>query len=188
MRNSLIFKEESKMYRTRTYLAGDWDGDKDIISIIQQWNKSENWALDYSDAHILTQARDSSLPCSIKRSLLERLNASKTFVLIVGRKTKEVTKGSCQYCSRYSGYYKRCTGSMSTDLRSFVEYECEKAEEAAIEGHMKIVVIYNSAYVYKERCPECLKGLGIHIPGKIKYNDGTEGWNYKKIKQAIMYE
>lgn len=30
------------------------------------------------------------MPCSIKRSLRERLDASKTFVLVVGDKTKDL--------------------------------------------------------------------------------------------------
>ena len=46
--------------------------------------------LSFVDAHELTQARDTSLPCSIKRFLRERLDASKTFVLVVGDKTKDL--------------------------------------------------------------------------------------------------
>ena len=85
------------IYRTRTYLAGDWDGDKDLIDYIYKCKESDDWALDFSDAHEYTQARDNSLPCSIKSSLATRLNGSKRFVLIVGKGTKSVTKGSCRY-------------------------------------------------------------------------------------------
>jgi len=85
-------------YKTRTYIAGDWTGDSDLIEQLSKWNDSNYWSLSFSDAHKLTQARDSSLPCSIKRSLSERLDASKTFVLIVGKDTNSLTKGSCQYC------------------------------------------------------------------------------------------
>lgn len=51
--------------------------------------KSNYWSLDFHDAHDLTQARDSSLNCSIKSSLATRLDVSKTFVLIVGNTTKQ---------------------------------------------------------------------------------------------------
>ena len=54
------------VYRTRTYIAGDWTGDRDLIDKLYQWNESNYWGLSFSDAHALTQARDSSLPCSIK--------------------------------------------------------------------------------------------------------------------------
>ena len=92
------------LYRTRTYIAGDWTGDKDLIDKLYQWNDSNYWGLSFSDAHELTQARDTSLPCSIKRSLKERLDVSKRFVLIVGGSTDGLTKGSCQYCQSYSSF------------------------------------------------------------------------------------
>ncbi len=33
-------------YRTRTYLAGDWDGDKNLIQQIYDWKRSGYLALD----------------------------------------------------------------------------------------------------------------------------------------------
>ena len=68
-------------YRTKTYIAGDWTGDSDAIETLYKWKNSGYLNFDFVDAHSLTQARDSSLNCSIKRSLKERLDASKTFVL-----------------------------------------------------------------------------------------------------------
>ena len=87
-------------YRTKTYIAADWDGDKNAVEQLYKWKKSNYWSLDFHDAHDLTQARDSSLNCSIKSSLATRLDVSKTFVLIVGNTTKTVRSGSCQYCGR----------------------------------------------------------------------------------------
>lgn len=69
-------------YRTRTYIAGDWDHDKDAVEALYWWNESSRYGLSFSDAHELKQARDTSLNCSIKKSLAERLDASKTFILI----------------------------------------------------------------------------------------------------------
>ena len=45
-------------YRTRTYIAGDWSGDKDLIDKLYEWNNSRKWDLHFIDAHELTQARD----------------------------------------------------------------------------------------------------------------------------------
>lgn len=89
-------------YRTRIYIAADWDGDNNLVSTLQEWNESEYWDLSFPDAHELTQARDASKACSIKKSLYTRLERSKTFVLIVGKQTASLRKGSCQYCPSYT--------------------------------------------------------------------------------------
>lgn len=52
-------------YRTRTYIAGDWDHDKDAVEALYWWNESSRYGLSFSDAHELKQARDTSLNCSI---------------------------------------------------------------------------------------------------------------------------
>lgn len=166
-------------YRTRTYIAGDWDGDKDLIDKLYEWNEKDNLSLSFSDAHSFTQARDTSLPCSIKRSLSDRLNISKTFLLVVGASTISITKGSCQYCSSYN--YGSCRRGYSTDTRSFIEYECEKA----VKDNLNIIVVYNYANVDKSKCPEILRYKGDHIKGYYKGTDGKWYWNYQDIKDAI---
>ena len=128
-------------YRTRTYLAGDWTGDKDLIDKLYEWNDKDNLNLHFIDAHELTQARDDSLYCTVKHSLSERLNASKTFILIVGSGTMGLTKGSCRYCQSYDSYHTSCHRGYSVDYRSYINYECEKAAKEI----SKIVVIYNYA-------------------------------------------
>lgn len=167
-------------YRTKTYIAGDWDGDQTAIKKLYEWKDSDWRTLDFVDAHEYTQARDSSLNCSIKRSLKARLDISKTFVLVVGEKTKTNRAGSCQYCSNYSPYYSKCRSDYSVDYRSYIEYECEQAVKAG----MKIVVIYNSLKVDRSKCPDVLASQGTHLP--IKYISGTSYyWNYTAIKNAI---
>lgn len=52
-------------YRTRTYIAGDWDNDKDAVDQLHKWNDSNYWSLSFTDAHDLTSSRDSSLNCTI---------------------------------------------------------------------------------------------------------------------------
>lgn len=167
------------LYRTRTYIAADWTGDKEIVDKLREWNDSGWYALNFSDAHDLTQSRDTSLPCTIKRSLSERLNGSKTFVLVVGANTKSLTKGTCRYCSSYN--WGTCSRYYNVDNRSYIEYECEKA----IKDNLKIVVIYNYANVDKSKCPDCIKYYGTHIPAYYYANDGKCYWNIARIKEAI---
>lgn len=169
------------VYRTRTYIAGEWDGDSDLIEALQRWNESEKWSLSFSDAHNMKQARDTSYPCSIKRSLADRLNGSKTFVLVVGDKTKTATKGSCQFCSRYSSFWGSCLASGTPSFKSFITYECEKA----VRDGLKIIVLYNSTIVQKSKCPDVIKDVGKHIAAIYKGTDNKYYWNYQEIKKAI---
>ena len=39
------------IYRTRTYIAGDWTSDKIAIDKLFQWNDSNYWNLDFVDVH-----------------------------------------------------------------------------------------------------------------------------------------
>jgi hypothetical protein len=103
--------------RTKTYIAADWYSDSDAVKQLHNWNDSKHWILSFQDAHDLTQARDSSLNCNIKSSLATRLNISKTFVLIVGKNTKTVQRGSCQYCNSYNSWTKSCAKGYSVDYR-----------------------------------------------------------------------
>ena len=169
------------IYRTKTYIAGDWTGDQDLISQLYKWNDRDDLRLSFTDAHELTQARDTSLPCSIKRSLAERLDASKTFVLIVGRDTDKLTKGSCRYCNSYDSYHGSCHRGHYVDYRSFIRYECEKAQRDGI----RIVVLYNYADVNRSKCPDILRYEGTHI-NAYYYQGGKAYWNYSKIKDALM--
>jgi len=168
-------------YRTKTYLAAEWDGDKDAIVQLHKWKNSKYWGLTFTDAHELTQARDGSLNCSIKSSLASRFAVSKTFVLIVGSNTKTVRSGSCQYCDSYSSYFTRCNKGYSVDYKSYIEYECNKA----IKDGLKIVVLYNAASVNKAKCPDIIKNVGTH---KAMYyiKDGDYYWDYNTVKDAIL--
>ena len=169
-------------YRTRTYLAADWETDIEVIEKLRSWNDGDYWGLSFTDAHDLTQSKDTSLNCTIKSSLGDRLDHSKTFVLVVGSKTKDLRAGSCIYCRNYDWNKHGCGKGWSTSFKSFIEYECDKAKHDSL----KIVVLYNSAYVYKDRCPECLKDTGKHLP--VYHWEGTiRKWNYSDIKDAIMY-
>lgn len=168
------------VYRTRTYIAADWDGDHDAVEQLQEWNKGDFWSLSFPDAHELRQSRDTSLYCSIKKSLKERMDRSKRFVLIVGNHTAAVTKGSCSYCNSYNAWTRSCARPRSIDRRSYIEYECDEAVKANIE----IVVLYNAARIDKAKCPEAVKWRGTHVP-MVFCRDGKYYWDYQAVKNAL---
>ena len=169
------------VYRTKTYIAADFDNDKEAVDILHKWNDSKYWNLHFKDAHELQQSYDSSLYCSIKKSLKMRLDASKTFILIVGDKTNCVTKGGCQNCKSYNSWTRSCVNSRSVDYRSYIRYECDEAVKAGI----KIVVLYNKTQVDKSLCPEVIKNIGTHQRMYFRGTDGNYYWDYQGIKKAI---
>lgn len=167
-------------YSTRTYIAGDWTGDKDAIDKLHYWNNSNYWGLNFTDAHNLHQSNDGSLNCSIKKSLCLRMDASKTFVLVVGAKTKSLTAGSCQHCSSYTGLWGTCNAGHNTSLKSYIEYECDKA----VRDKLKIIVLYNGASINRSLCPESVRYMGVHAKMK-KWENGNLNWDYRSVKDAF---
>lgn len=168
-------------YRTRTYIAADWDHDKDAVDQLHRWNNSNHWSLSFTDVHDLTSSRDSSLNCTIKASLKSRMDVSKTFILIVGDQTNTVTAGSCRWCGSYNTYTGWCARGHSVDMRSFIKFECDKAIAAGI----KIVVLYNATRVDKTKCPDSVKYVGTHTAMVLKGTDGNLYWDYQAVKKAI---
>ena len=61
-------------YRTKTYLAGDWTGDSNAIETLKEWNRNKYLTLSFVDAHDFKSARDTSLNCTIKASLKQRMD------------------------------------------------------------------------------------------------------------------
>lgn len=167
-------------YRTRTYIAADWDHDHDAVEQLHKWNDSDYWGLSFLDAHELQQSRDTSLFCSIKSSLKERMDHSKQFVLIVGDHTDTVTKGGCQGCGSYNSWTKSCAKGRSVDYRSYIKYECDKAVEADID----LVVLYNDTQVRRSLCPEAVRYRGKHA-AMVYYKDGKYWWDYQAVKEAL---
>lgn len=79
-------------YRNKTYVAFDGTNDIRYYRLMQAWKAKDSNSFNFFDAHSLNSARDSSLEQSIKRQLSERMNNSKLFVLLIGEKTKFLTK------------------------------------------------------------------------------------------------
>ena len=181
------------MARTRTYIAGEWDGDSDAIEQIYKWNEGDKWNLHFVDAHSFKQCYDTSLPCTIKASLSERLGHSKTFVLVVGNNTKSARKGSCYYANCNNKGYNYFTGQTTCNVagktystESFIDYECRHAYNSWLHDDMKIVILYNAASVDKSKCPDIIKNIGTHKEMK-SYNGylGRFVYDYQKVKSAI---
>lgn len=168
------------LYRTRTYIAADFDEDKDAVDKLLQWNNSDYWSLSFTNAHDLQSSYDTSKPCSIKKSLKMRMDGSKTFVLVVGDKTDDVTKGGCHLCGSYNSYTGSCARGCSVDHRSYIKYECDKAIEAGI----KIVVLYKAASVQRWKCPESVRYMGEHVP-MFYLLDGKYYWDYEAVKTVL---
>ncbi|MBP5422723.1 MAG: TIR domain-containing protein [Paludibacteraceae bacterium] len=168
-------------YRTKTYIAADWDHDKDAVDALHYWNNSSYYGLSFSDAHDLKQARDTSLNCSIKQSLSDRLDASKTFVLIVGSHTNELKAGGCQYCGSYNGYWGTCARGHNVDTRSYIDYECEKA----VKDGLKIIVLYKNTSVNRNLCPEAVRWTGTHKPMITLNQYGKLIWDYVSVKKTF---
>ena len=168
------------VYRTHTYIAADFDHDRDAVDQLYKWNNSNYWSLSFTNAHDLQTSRDDRLYCSIKSSLKYRMNASKTFVLIVGDYTNTVTKGSCQYCYSYNCYTKHCARGYSIDYRSYIKYECDNAVKAGI----KIIVLYKDIRIDKSKCPESVRYLGLHT-NMLYYKDGIYYWDYHSVKDSF---
>lgn len=96
--NDFTIAINDRVYRTATYLAGDWSEDKDAVTQMMTWNTGNKWILHYTDVHSLTQSYDESLNCSIKASLRKRLNISKRFILIVSSNTDSLRSEACYNC------------------------------------------------------------------------------------------
>lgn len=168
------------LYRTRTYIAADFDHDKDAVDRLHTWNDSNYWSLSFTDAHDFQTSGDDSLYCSIKSSLKYRMDGSKTFVLIVGDHTDSITKGGCQYCGSYNSWTGACAKGRTVDKRSYIKFECDKAVEAEI----KIIVLYYDTKVDRSKCPSAVRNIGTHAK-MVKYIDGEYYWDYQSVKNAF---
>ena len=144
------------------------------------------------DAHGFKQCYDSSMPCTIKSNLSDRMGRSKTFVLVVGNNTKSARKGKCSYynCSNkrqnYWGEYYCAVAGKTYSTESFIEHECKLAYNAWRNGEMRIVVLYNAATVDKSKCPDIFRNIGTHVAMK-SYNTIWQAYryDYNKVKNAI---
>lgn len=79
-------------YRNRVYVCFDGDTDIHYYRLMQAWHQNDNSSFSFNNAHDLNTARDTSQEASIKRQLRERLLSSKVMVILIGEKTRYLTK------------------------------------------------------------------------------------------------
>ncbi|QNQ64418.1 TIR domain-containing protein (plasmid) [Brucella sp. 6810] len=123
-------------YRNKTYICFDGDTDMKYYRLMTAWAENENFNFTFYNAHDLNSARDSSQEESIKRQLRERFANSKLLVVLIGEKTKLLTK--------------------------FVKWEME----VAVRLDLPIVgVNLNNSRVIDDRCPLTIKTeLAVYVP------------------------
>lgn len=169
--------------RKYVYIAGAWTEEKDAIEILKLWNALNCLSLSFPDVHETTQAFDTSLPCSIKRSLKFRMNESYAFVFVVGESTRRLTKGGCQNCKSYNSHTYSCCHSSSIDYRSYIEYECEEA----IKAKIPIIILYNSSIKRDDWIPDALSGARYREVPMYRWSGNKKIWDYGEIKSSFDY-
>jgi len=128
-------------YRNKTYVAFDGDNDIHYYYLMCAWRDNNNMSFNFYDAHDLNTARDNSLESTIKQRLQERMRNASCFVLLVGERTKYLTK--------------------------FVRWEIEQA----LSRNLPIIVVNlnNLRKMDDNLCPPLLTGkLAVHISFKQK--------------------
>lgn len=185
---------DSYTYKTFTYIAGDWTGDRAAIEKLYEWNEGKKWGLNFKDIHSETYSSDSSLNCSVKASLRKRMKLCKKFVIVVGSGTDSLKSGACHLCFWYNkptSYYLQpsCSLKHTIDNRSYIQYECEMAKHDWLSDEIEIVVLYNSVNVNRDLCPEPLRYVGTHAPMKKRvidyFGNSHIEWDYDSVKKAI---
>lgn len=158
-------------YKDRTYVIFDGDNDMWAYAYMKGWKKNDNIDFDFNDSHDLMPLTDKAENEQyIKQRLKERLEASKQFIVLVGKNTKNLYK--------------------------FVRWEIDMALSLGLPPI--IVNLNNERKIDNDLCPPILKGKnGMHISFKmkiIKYTldnwpdyyknkvdkDKEEDWHYKK--------
>jgi len=123
------------------------------------WKQSDHSDFNFYNAHDLTNIWQHSTGDSIKRSLKERLNSTKIFVLLVGEKTKYLYK--------------------------FVRWEIEQAQKMDIP--IIVINLNGKRGMDTDNCPLLLKNaLVLHVSFNAKIiQKALEEWEalHKKYRQ-----
>src|SRR2546429_8811769 len=124
-------------YRNKTFVSFDGDTDMHYYRLMQAWTQHDGIDFNFYDAHDINTARDSSQEASIKAQLAERIRNSKNFILLVGERTRYLTK--------------------------FVQWEIEQAISRDLP--MIVVNLNGQRDIDQTRCPQAAKTtLAIHVP------------------------
>lgn len=123
-------------YRNKTYICFDGDTDMHFYRLMVAWSDHDDIDFNFNNAHDLNTARDSSQEESIKKQLRERFANSKLLIVLIGEKTRLLTK--------------------------FVKWEME----VALRLDLPIIgVNLNKSRVQDSRCPPVIKDeLVMYVP------------------------
>ncbi len=123
-------------YRNKTYIAFDGDNDMNFYLLMTAWSANKRFDFEIHNAHDLNTARDSSQEESIKRQLRVRFANSKLFLILIGERTRYLTK--------------------------FVKWEIE----TAISLNLPLIGInLNGSRQQDDRCPPAMReALAVYIP------------------------
>ncbi|MGO9146626.1 MAG: TIR domain-containing protein [Desulfomonilia bacterium] len=123
-------------YRNKAFVSFDGDTDMSYYRLMQAWKQNDGIEFNFYNAHDINSARDSSQEASIKAQLAERMRNSKIFILLVGERTRYLTK--------------------------FVQWEIEQA----ISRSLPIIVVNLNGRrsMDESRCPTTARQtLAVHI-------------------------
>ena len=79
-------------YKNKVFISFDGDTDIHYYRLMLAWKQNDKTDFNFFNAHDISQARDTSLESTIKRSLRERLLNSRIFVILIGERTRYLTK------------------------------------------------------------------------------------------------
>lgn len=152
-------------YRNKTYVCFDGDEDMRYYRLMTAWKANDNTDFNFHNAHDINSARDSSTEESIKRQLRERFANSKLFVVLVGEKTRFLTK--------------------------FVKWEME----VALKLNLPIIgVNLNGSKMRTDLCPPTIKDeLAVYVPfGQKIIQHAMDNWpdsdaSYRKDGKSGPY-
>jgi len=123
-------------YRNKTFVSFDGDSDMLYYRLMQAWTQNDSIDFNFYNAHDLNSARDTSQEISIKAQLSERMRNTREFVLLVGERTRYLTK--------------------------FVNWEIQQAIARSLP--MIVVNLNGRRSMDDQRCPTLAKGaLAVHI-------------------------
>ncbi|MEO0613692.1 MAG: TIR domain-containing protein [Pseudomonadota bacterium] len=136
-------------YRNKTYVCFDGDNDIHYYRLMQAWSENKSMDFRFYDAHDLNTARDTSQEASIKAQLRERFANSKLLLVLIGDKTRYLTK--------------------------FVKWEME----VALHLRLPIIgVNLNGERQQSKLCPGAIKGeLALHVAyGQHSISHAMANW------------
>ena len=79
-------------YRNKTYNCFDADSDIKYYYLMKAWKQNDNTDFNFYDAHDLNNIWAHSSEETIKRRLRERLKNTKTFIILIGERTRYLYK------------------------------------------------------------------------------------------------